>query len=78
LQEARVPVNSLHHQAAKEIAPSLKAVGYADDGIIEALELPDHPFGLAVQWHPEELVVEHESARKMFDAFIDVARNGHR
>jgi len=77
-QTNRMPVNSLHHQAAKEIAPTLKAIAYADDGIIEALEVPNHPFGLGVQWHPEELVAEHESARKMFDAFINVARNGHK
>ncbi len=77
LKTTSLKVNSLHHQAPKEIAPSLKAVGFADDGIIEVLEVPDHPFGLGVQWHPEELVIEHESARQMFGAFIDVTRNGH-
>ena len=78
LQTERLPVNSLHHQAAKEVAPALKAVGYAGDGVIEVLEVPNHPFGLGVQWHPEELVAEYESARKMFDAFVDVAGNGHK
>lgn len=73
-----VAVNSLHHQAAKEIGSTLKAVGYADDGVIEALEAPGHPFGLGVQWHPEELVTEHDSARKMFAAFIEASRNGHK
>jgi len=27
----------------------------APDGLVEAVELPDHPFGIAVQWHPEWL-----------------------
>jgi putative glutamine amidotransferase len=78
LETDRLSVNSLHHQAAKEIAPSLRAAGYADDGIVEVLEAPNHPFGLGVQWHPEELVAEQETARKIFAAFIEVSRNGHK
>ncbi len=66
-------VNSLHHQGIKDLAPALKAVACAPDGLVEAVELPGHPFGLAVQWHPEWLV-EHESARRLFQAFIDSAR----
>ncbi len=77
LETDRLPVNSLHHQAARDIAPSLKTAGYADDGVVEVLEVANHPFGLGVQWHPEELVAEHESARKMFNAFVEVSRNGH-
>lgn len=78
LQSDRIPVNSLHHQAPKEIAPLLKAVACADDGVIEALEVPGHPFGLGVQWHPEELIAEHESARRMFGVFVNISCNGHR
>jgi putative glutamine amidotransferase len=74
----RLPVNSLHHQAVKDIPFSLKAAGHADDGVIEALEAPDHPFGLGVQWHPEELVAEHETAGKMFRAFVEAAGHHHR
>ena len=77
LNADRVLVNSLHHQAPKDIAPSLRVAGCADDGVIEVLEAPNHPFGLGVQWHPEELVSEHESARRMFAAFIEASRNGH-
>lgn len=77
LQDNCVRVNSLHHQAIRQVAPSLKAVGRAKDGVVEVLEVPDHPFGVGVQWHPEELYAEHIEARKMFDAFIDAARNGH-
>lgn len=66
-------VNSLHHQGIKDLAPALNAVACAPDGLVEAVELPGHPFGLAVQWHPEWLV-EHESARRLFQAFIDEAR----
>lgn len=77
LQTERLAVNSLHHQAVKEIPPALKAIGFTDDGVVEALEAVDHPFGLGVQWHPEELVHEHEAARKMFKAFVEASDNNH-
>jgi putative glutamine amidotransferase len=72
LGEPVLKVNSLHHQGAKGIAPSLKASAHAPDGLVEGLELPDHPFGVAVQWHPEWLTSQ-ESARRLFRAFVEAA-----
>jgi putative glutamine amidotransferase len=72
----RITVNSLHHQGAKDVAPNLRPAGHAEDNVVEVLELPEHPFGLAVQWHPEELVAEHDSARKIFVAFVDAVFQG--
>jgi gamma-glutamyl-gamma-aminobutyrate hydrolase PuuD len=46
LGEPIIKVNSLHHQGLKDIAPSLRVAGHAPDGLVEAVELPDHPFGL--------------------------------
>ncbi len=71
--EPVLQVNSLHHQGIKDLAPKLKPVAYASDGLIEAVELNDHPFGLAVQWHPEWLT-DQQSARNLFKAFINSAR----
>ena len=67
-------VNSLHHQAAKDVPDNLKITGQSEDNAVEVLEVIDHPFGLGVQWHPEELVKEHESARQMFAAFVEATR----
>ncbi len=67
-----VEVNSLHHQGIKDLAPALKAVGYAPDGIIEAVELPGHPFGIAVQWHPE-WITDQDCMRRLFRAFVEAA-----
>lgn len=41
-----------HHQAVDE-HPGLTATAHAADGLLEAVEHPDRPFWLGVQWHPE-------------------------
>ena len=70
--EPIIKVNSLHHQGLKDIAPSLRAAGHSPDGLVEAVELPDHPFGLAVQWHPEWLT-DQEATRNLFRKFVQAA-----
>src|ERR1700722_19343982 len=45
-----VPVNSMHHQAIKDLAPNLAPTAYATDGIIEAVESVDGGYLIAVQW----------------------------
>jgi putative glutamine amidotransferase len=72
--EPILQVNSLHHQGLKDIAPSLNVTGYAPDGLVEAVELPDHPFGIGVQWHPEWLT-DQKPTRDLFRKFIEVAGN---
>lgn len=71
--EPVLQVNSLHHQGIKDLAPRLKPIAYAPDGLIEAVELSDHPFGLAVQWHPEWLT-DQQPTRNLFKAFVNSAR----
>ena len=70
--EPIIKVNSLHHQGLKEIAPALRVAGHAPDGLVEAIELPDHPFGVAVQWHPEWLT-DQVSTRNLFRKFVESA-----
>ena len=72
--EPILKVNSLHHQGLRGVAPGLRVTGYAPDGLVEAVELPDHPFGLAVQWHPEWMT-DQLSTRKLFKAFVEAAGN---
>ncbi len=62
-------VNSLHHQGVNKLARGLNIAALASDGLVEAIELANHPFGLAVQWHPEELQ-EHAPMRALFQAFV--------
>lgn len=51
---ARVEAKVYHHQAVDRLAEGLRVTAHSDDGIIQAVELPSVPFGVAVQWHPEE------------------------
>jgi putative glutamine amidotransferase len=66
-------VNSLHHQGIRVLAAGLQATAHSPDGLTEAFELPDYPFGLAVQWHPEWLQ-EHESGRAIFRGFVEACQ----
>jgi putative glutamine amidotransferase len=61
-------VNSSHHQAIKNVGSALNVSAVADDGIIEAIENPTHPFCVGVQWHPEFETSKID--RKIFAAFI--------
>ena len=72
--EPILKVNSLHHQGLKDVSPELRITGYAPDGLVEAVELPDHPFGLAVQWHPEWLT-DQQPTKNLFKAFVDAAKS---
>jgi putative glutamine amidotransferase len=68
-------VNSFHHQAINALGDGLRPVAWADDKVIEAVELPGaRGFMLAVQWHPEELVEHDPAAAGLFAALIDAAR----
>jgi len=65
-------VNSFHHQGIRELANGLRATAVAPDGLIEAIELPGHPFALAVQWHPEWLT-EDEAMQRLFRELVHTA-----
>jgi putative glutamine amidotransferase len=75
LQTDCLPVNSLHHQAVLTAPAPLQIVGRSNDGIIEALELPQHPFYIGVQWHPELLTHKQDAARQIFQAFVQACRS---
>jgi putative glutamine amidotransferase len=70
-------VNSHHHQAvpADGLAPGLRPVAWSPDGVIEGLEGESHPWLLAVQFHPEDLVGFHEPSQRLFRAFVAACRS---
>ena len=72
LGEKEIRTNSLHHQGIWTLGSKLRASAWAPDGLIESIELPDHPFGLAVQWHPEWMPASLPM-RALFMAFVETA-----
>ena len=69
-----VPVNSMHHQAVKQLAPSLLASAHAPDGVVEALESGTSHYLVGVQWHPEIFDDRDERTRRLFRSFVEAAR----
>ncbi|MEK7286526.1 MAG: gamma-glutamyl-gamma-aminobutyrate hydrolase family protein [Nitrospirota bacterium] len=65
----KMEVPSFHHQAIDKIAPTLRQTAQSLDGVIEAVEMPSHPFAIGVQWHPE--LSEDVLQQKLFNAFIE-------
>jgi putative glutamine amidotransferase len=63
-------VKSAHHQGVEELGEGVHATGHADDGVVEAIELPDKSFAVGVLWHPEE--DEHS---RVIGALVEEARS---
>lgn len=73
LSVTELKVNSMHHQAVRRAGQGLRPVGWAEDGVIEALE-PENGWPLwAVQWHPECLAPTDPLAGKLFRALVEAA-----
>lgn len=73
LGQDEIWVNSKHHQAVSALPQGFKAAAHASDGLIEAIENPDHPFLLGVQWHPEGTYREDEPSQRIFRALVEAA-----
>ncbi len=72
-----IDANSYHHQAVMpaDLAPGLVISGQTTDGVVEALEHADHPWFLAVQWHPERLYELGDEHRRIWEDFVEAARS---
>jgi len=70
LNTPKLQVNSLHHQAIKQLSPELKEMAISEDGLIEAVYMPGHRFLWAVQWHPEYSHKTDSSSKAIFSEFV--------
>lgn len=73
LGQTSFPAASWHHQAIRQPAEALRPVAWAPDGVIEGVEMPEHPWLLAVQWHPELTAAEDPLQQRLFTALVDAA-----
>ncbi|MBO5822711.1 MAG: gamma-glutamyl-gamma-aminobutyrate hydrolase family protein [Lentisphaeria bacterium] len=72
--EAPFAVNSVHHQGAKDLGKGLKPMAISEDGIVEAVYMPDRRFVWAVQWHPEWFFEENANSAALIKTFVDAAK----
>lgn len=70
LGDLELEVNSLHHQAVKEVGDGLRVTARSPDGVIEGLEGDGRAWVVAVQWHPECLLDDDPRMRWLFEAFV--------
>lgn len=66
-------VNTFHREAVVELADEIVASAHAPDGIVEAIELPAHPFAIGIQWHQELLTGTDHPGNRIFQGFIKAA-----
>ena len=71
--KSSVMVNSYHHQGVRLPGKGCEIKGKSEDGVPEAIEVMNHPFALAVQWHPE-MMFDSEEQVKLLAAFVDAAK----
>ena len=73
LGTSALDVQSIHHQAVGTLGAGLRAVAWAEDGVVEAMESEDHPFVVAVQWHPELDALSDPRPLRLFESFVERA-----
>jgi putative glutamine amidotransferase len=71
----RAEAMSHHHQAVARVAGNLRPVAWAEDGVVEAVELEDgDAWLLGVQWHPEETAAADPAHQGLFEALVERSR----
>lgn len=68
-REARIRVNSYHHQGIRGLARRFKPMAHADDGLIEAYYDPKASFVVGLQFHPERMLPEYRGNLRVWKAF---------
>ena len=64
-------VQSYHHQAIDALGAGLQVTAHSDGGIVQAVELESVPFGVGVQWHPEQ---DAEEDARLFESLVEAAK----
>lgn len=78
IHNTTIRVNSFHHQGMKDSGSLLKVCARSKDDLIEAIEHPEHPFYIGVQWHPERMFHKNKQQQQLFKSFLKSAKNYRR
>ncbi len=71
LKCSRLKVNSYHHQAVDRLAQELLPMAISEDGLIEAVFMPEAKFIVGVQWHPEFMYKKDAASKRLFQVFVE-------
>ena len=63
-------MNTLHHQAIKDLGKDLIPMAESPDGLIEAIKMVGKHFVCAVQWHPEYMFKTDVDSLRVFSWFV--------
>lgn len=75
MKAKKIYVNSFHHQGIKDLGNGLTVSGRSRDGLVEAFDIDDLPFGVGVQWHPEVLYDNDFDDGNLFKALIEACQS---
>ncbi len=75
MQTDNMLVNSFHVQSIEAVPEGFVASGISDDGVIEIIESTLDPFIVGVQFHPEEMLLSSEQAKRIIDLFVKSAKD---
>lgn len=70
-----IPVNSFHVQGVRTPGEGVRFTAFAPGGVAEAIECPDLPFALGVQFHPEKLIATDPRMAGIFNTLVEAATN---
>jgi putative glutamine amidotransferase len=76
--ETTMLVNTSHQEAIGKLSPSVVASAHADDGVIEAIEVPSRTFALGLQWHQERFAGTDHPGNHVFRAFVEASCHASR
>jgi putative glutamine amidotransferase len=71
---SELTVNTFHREAVIELSNDAVASAFAEDGVVEAIEVPSRRFALGVQWHQELFATQEHPGNAIFEAFVKAAR----
>lgn len=71
--QTQIRIVTAHHQAIKAVGRNLKVVATSPDGVLEAIEDPELPFFVGVQWHPERDPTA-PATQALFRAFVEACQ----
>ncbi|WP_445503952.1 gamma-glutamyl-gamma-aminobutyrate hydrolase family protein [Microvirga sp. G4-2] len=71
--QRKLSVNTFHREAVVALSDHVMASAYAEDGVVEAIEIPSRRFALGVQWHQELFARQDHPGNAIFNAFVQAA-----